>query len=224
MRILIVEDDERMAAALKQGLQEDNHTVTTAGDGDEGLHTALTHDFDVVVLDVMLPGMNGFDVARRLRRNGRMMPILMLTARDATRDIVEGLDAGADDYLNKPFAFEELLARLRSLGRRGAATQAIPLVVADLRLDPATHEVTRAGRTLHLTPTEFRLLEALMRANGRVLARAVLVNAVWGIDRDIEPNTLDAFVRLLRKKVDEPFPAKLVHTVPTVGYCLRERE
>ena len=133
MRILIVEDDDRMAAALKQGLQEDNHTVTTAGDGDEGLYTALTNDFDVVVLDVMLPGMNGFDVARRLRRDGRMMPILMLTARDATRDIVEGLEAGADDYLNKPFAFEELLARLRSLGRRGAATQAIPLVVADRR-------------------------------------------------------------------------------------------
>lgn len=221
MRILIVEDDAPMAAALKRGLEEERHTVTTATDGDAGLALALTYEFDVLVLDVMLPHVMGFDVARRLREAGRSVPILMLTARDSTRDVVTGLDAGADDYLQKPFAFEELLARLRSLGRRRHTPHEAVLAVGDLVLDPATRRVLRGTSGLRLTATEFRLLEALMRAAGRVLTRETLIEAVWGVGEEIEANTLDAFIRLLRKKVDEPFTTKLVHTVHSVGYSIR---
>jgi len=221
MRILIVEDDLPLTAALKRGLEEECHTVTTAADGDAGLALALTYDFDVVVLDVMLPHLMGFDVARRLRETGRSVPILMLTARDATRDVVTGLDAGADDYLQKPFAFDELLARLRALGRRRHTSHYSVLAVADLVLDPATRRVARGTRVLRLTATEFRLLEALMRAGGRVLTRETLIESIWGVDEEIEANTLDAFISLLRRKVDEPFTTKLVHTVHAVGYCIR---
>jgi DNA-binding response OmpR family regulator len=224
MRILVVEDDGPMAAALKRGLEEEHHTVTTAPDGDAGLALAQTYEFDVVVLDVMLPRVMGLEVARRLRESRRSVPILMLTARDGTRDIVAGLDAGADDYLSKPFAFDELLARIRSLGRRRPTSHVPLLAVADLVLDPTTRKVVRGGRALQLTATEFRLLEALMRAAGRVLTRAALIESVWGVDRDIEANTLEAFIRLLRKKVDEPFETKLVQTIHAVGYCLRPKE
>ncbi len=224
MRILIVEDDGPMAATLKRGLEEERHTVTTAPDGDAGLALALTYEFDVVVLDIMLPYVMGFDVARRLRETGRSVPILMLTARDSTRDVVTGLDAGADDYLQKPFAFEELLARLRSLGRRRHTLHEAVLAVADLVLDPATRKVVRGSSVLRLTATEFRLLEALMRAAGRVLTRETLIESVWGVGEDVEANTLDAFIRLLRRKVDEPFAIKLVHTVHSVGYCIRPEQ
>jgi DNA-binding response OmpR family regulator len=224
MRILVVEDDGPMAAALKRGLEEEHHTVTTAPDGDAGLALAQTYEFDVVVLDVMLPRVMGLEVARRLRESRRSVPILMLTARDGTRDIVSGLDAGADDYLSKPFAFDELLARIRSLGRRRHTSHEPLLAVADLVLDPTTRRVVRGGRTVQLTATEFRLLEALMRAAGRVLTRAALIESVWGVDRDIEANTLEAFIRLLRKKVDEPFATTLVQTIHAVGYCLRPKE
>jgi DNA-binding response OmpR family regulator len=221
MRLLVVEDDSPMAAALKRGLEEEHHTVTTAADGDAGLALAQTYEFDVVVLDVMLPHLSGVDVARRLRASRRSVPILMLTARDSTPDIVAGLDAGADDYLSKPFAFDELVARVRSLGRRRHTSHEPALAVAGLVLDPSTRKVARDGRALPLTATEFRLLEALMRAPGRVLTREALIESVWGVDRDIQPNTLDAFVRLLRKKVDEPFRTKLVETIHGVGYTLR---
>jgi DNA-binding response OmpR family regulator len=224
MRILIVEDDRLMAAALKRGLEEEHHTVTTAPDGDAGLAFAEAYEFDVVVLDVMLPHVTGTEVARRLRESRRSVPILMLTARVSTRDIVAGLDAGADDYLSKPFAFDELLARLRSLGRRRHTSHEPVLAVSNLVLDPATRKVARAGRNLQLTATEFRLLEALMRAAGRVLTRDALIESVWGVTREIEANTLDAFIRLLRKKVDEPFATRLVHTIHAVGYCLRVEE
>jgi DNA-binding response OmpR family regulator len=224
MRILVVEDDGPMAAALKRGLEEEHHTVTTAPDGDAGLALAQTYEFDVVVLDIMLPRVMGLEVARRLRESRRSVPILMLTARDGTRDIVSGLDAGADDYLSKPFAFDELLARIRSLGRRRHTSHEPLLAVADLVLDPTTRRVVRGGRTVQLTATEFRLLEALMRAAGRVLTRAALIESVWGVDRDIEANTLEAFIRLLRKKVDEPFATTLVQTIHAVGYCLRPKE
>jgi two-component system OmpR family response regulator len=222
MRILVVEDDEPMAAALKRGLEEERHTVTTASDGTTGLALAETYDFDVVVLDVMLPCLTGLDVARRLRERGRSVAILMLTARDSTRDIVAGLDAGADDYLNKPFAFDELVARIRSLGRRRHTSHEAVLAVAGLVLDPATRKVARDGCPLQLTATEFRLLEALMRAAGRVLTRDALIESVWGVDREIEVNTLEVFIRLLRRKVDEPFATKLVRTIHAVGYSLRQ--
>ena len=221
MRVLIVDDDVRLAATLKRGLEEERYTVTTARDGEEGLELAMTYEFDVVVLDVMLPHRTGLEVARRLRDARRSAPILMLTARDSTQDIVAGLDAGADDYLNKPFAFEELLARLRSLGRRPYTSHDTVLTAADLVLDPATRRVTRSGRSLRLTATEFRLLEALMRASGRVLTRETLIESVWGVEADVGANTLEAFVRLLRKKIDEPFAVKLIETVHSVGYCIR---
>jgi DNA-binding response OmpR family regulator len=170
----------------------------------------------------MLPGMSGYDVARRLRGAGRATPILMLTARDATPDVIAGLDAGADDYVRKPFAFDELLARLRAAARRQPATAPPLLRAGPLTLDPGTHVVVREGRHLVLTPTEFRLLEQLMRAAGRIVPRETLIEAVWGLDSTIQSNALDAFVRLLRRKVDEPFERRLIHTVRGVGYAVRE--
>jgi two-component system, OmpR family, response regulator len=221
MRVLIVEDERKMAAALRRGLEEENHTVSVAFDGPSGLEFAARYDFDVILLDVMLPGMDGYEVSRRLRAAGRQAPIVMLTARDATQDIVRGLDAGADDYLTKPFAFDELLARLRAAARRKSHTTSPALTVADLTLDPVTREVVRNGRTIQLTATEFRLLECLMRSAGRVVPRDALVDAVWGPGSAIESNTLEAFVRLLRKKIDGPFADTLIQTVRGVGYRMR---
>jgi DNA-binding response OmpR family regulator len=221
MRVLIVEDERQMADVLARGLEEENHTVTVARDGREGFELAAAYDFDVVLLDVMLPRMDGHEVARRLRASGCRVPIVMLTARDATRDIVSGLDAGADDYLKKPFAFDELLARIRAAVRRPAAAAPLVLRVDDLELDPATSDVTRAGRRLRLTRTEFRLLEHLMRSAGRVVKRDALIEAVWGVASEVDPNALESFVRLLRKKVDEPFGRKLIHTARGFGYLVR---
>ena len=222
MRVLIVEDERKMAELLKKGLEEENHSASLAHDGPAGLEMAELYEFDAVVLDIMLPGMDGFEVARRLRRNKNRTPILMLTARDAVPDIVKGLDVGADDYLTKPFAFEEFLARLRSVARRGSTPRPTRLQVADLVLDPATHQILRGDQELHLTPTEYRLLDVLVRRAGRVVPRGTLVEAVWGFDQDVEENTLDAFVRLLRTKVDRDFEHKLIHTVRGVGYSIRE--
>ena len=222
MRVLIVEDESQMAALLRKALESENHTVTVAHDGAEGLALAELHDFDVLVLDVMLPKLDGFEVARRLRQRKRNVPILMLTARDTVPDIVRGLDLGADDYLPKPFALDEFFARLRAVARhRSATSRGAQLRVADLWLDPATHEVTRADRPIQLSATEFRLLEFLMRRSGRVASRDAIVEGVWGLDPEIEENNLDAFVRLLRKKVDQAHEEKLIHTVRGVGYTLR---
>ncbi|MGH9709045.1 MAG: response regulator transcription factor, partial [Candidatus Acidiferrales bacterium] len=190
-----------MAGPLKKGLEAENHCVSLAFDGRTGLELASTIEFDVVVLDVMLPGLDGFEVARRLRRSQNRAPILMLTARDAVPDIVNGLDSGADDYLTKPFSFEEFLARLRSVSRRGPAPRPTALQVGDLVLNPATHQVVRGGREIHLSPTEFRLLEFLMRRSDRVVSRNAIVQAVWDFDHEVEENTLDVFIRLLRSKV-----------------------
>jgi DNA-binding response OmpR family regulator len=222
MRILIVEDDRHMTAVLRKGLAEEGHSVAIASTGVDGLAEAEAAEFDVIVLDVMLPGLDGLQVARRLRGAKRRTPILMLTARDTTADVVAGLDAGADDYLTKPFSFDELLARVRAVARRGPIVQGVALRVGDLALDPATRDVTRAGDSLTLTRTEYSLLEFLMRRAGHVVAREALIDGVWGYDREIEDNTLDAFVRLLRQKVDGPGRTRLIHTVRGVGYCLRE--
>ncbi|PYV07423.1 MAG: DNA-binding response regulator [Acidobacteria bacterium] len=221
MRVLIVEDEKRMAGLLKKGLEEENHSVTLAHDGPAGLEMAELYEFDAIVLDIMLPGIDGFEVARRLRRNRNQTPILILTARDAVPDVVKGLDVGADDYLTKPFAFDELLARLRSVARRGSVPRPTLLQVADLTLDPAARQVRRGDQEIHLTPTEYRLLDFLIRRAGRVVSRSAIVEAVWGFNQEVEENTLDAFVRLLRSKVDLGFRQKLIHTVRGVGYTVR---
>jgi DNA-binding response OmpR family regulator len=222
MRILIVEDEKKMAGALRKGLEAENHCVSVAFDGRAGLELASTAEFDVVVLDLMLPGIDGFEVARRLRRGEHQTPILMLTARDAVPDIVKGLDSGADDYLTKPFAFEVFLARLRSVARRGSMPRPTVLQIGDLVLNPASHQVLRGEREVHLSPTEFRLLELLMRRAGRVVSRNAIVQAVWDFDHEVEENTLDAFIRLLRSKVDRNHTHKLIQTVRGVGYTIRE--
>ena len=224
MRILIVEDEQKMAKLLRKGLEEENHSVMLAHDGTEGFDISQTYPFDVVILDVMLPGMTGFEIVRRLRQAENHVPILMLTARDAVSDIVKGLHLGADDYLTKPFAFHELLARLQAVSRRGPVERLPKLKIADLVLDSVTHTVCRAGEQIHLTKTEYLLLEFMMRHSGRVLSRNAIVEAIWGFDSEIENNTLDAFLRLLRKKVDSGHAVKLIHTIRGFGYVLREEE
>ena len=222
MRILVVEDEPEMARILQLGLQEEGHTVVAASNGLDALSIARQYEFDAVVLDVMLPGLDGFTVAQRLRESRRSTPILMLTARDAVPDMVRGLDKGADDYLTKPFSFEVLLARLRALSRRGTNVRAPILEVGGLRLDPATHEVHRSGHRIALTRTEFTFLALLMRRPGQVMTREVILDSVWGFDKTIESNTIDAFVRLLRNKIDLHGEPRLIHTVRGIGYVLRE--
>ncbi len=221
MRILVVEDERRMADLLSSGLSEEGHTVTIAREGREGLSVAEAYPFDLIILDVMLPGIDGFSIARRLREQHNQTPILMLTARDATQDIVKGLDCGADDYLTKPFSFDVLLARVRAVARRGPIPQPVLLQFADLTMDPSSREVRRGQRLIVLTRTEFAILELLLRNAGRVVSRDHLIESVWGADAEIESNTLDAFVRLLRAKVEAPGEPKLIHTVRGVGYSLR---
>ena len=221
MRVLIIEDERGMAELLKKGLEEENHRAALAFDGVEGLELARSYEFEAIVLDLMLPHLDGFEVARRLRKVGNQTPILILTARDAVPDIVKGLDLGADDYLTKPFSFEEFLARLRTVARRGSAPRPTCLRVADLTLDPASRHALRGRREIRLSPTEYRLLELLMRRAGRVVTRTAIVEAVWGLENEIEENTLDAFVRLLRGKVDKGFRPKLIQTVRGIGYSLR---
>lgn len=222
MWILVVEDETSMGELLRRGLEEQNHAVVLARDGAEGLGAAQTCNFDAMVLDVMMPGMDGVEVARRLRAAGNQTPIIMLTARDAVHDIVRGLDAGADDYLTKPFSFKVLLARLRAISRRSAQPPVSVLEVHDLRLDPASREVTRAGSKVNLTRTEFRVLEFLMRRAGRAASRSAIIEAVWGFEEDVELNTVDAFIKLLRDKIDSGHDRKLIHTVRGYGYILRE--
>jgi len=224
MQVLVVEDEQRMAQILRQGLQEEGHSVVIAGNGRDGLAIAESYSFDAIVLDVMLPQMDGLTVARKLRASHNQTPILMLTARDTNRDMVEGLNLGADDYLVKPFAFDVLLARLQAVSRRGPIPQPVTMQVADLTLNPGSREVTRAGRRIILTRTEYGVLELLMRRAGRVVTRENLIEAVWGFDSEVRNNTLDAFIRLLREKVDSASQVKLIHTVRGVGYCMRAEE
>ena len=221
MRVLIVEDERDMAEVLKNALEEEDYFVSLAFDGVSGLEIARSYEFDVIILDVMLPKLDGFEVARRLRDKGNRTPILMLTARDTVPDVVKGLDLGADDYLTKPFSFAVLLARLRAASRRQYAQPTSLLRVADLELNRATREVFRARREINLTATEFRLLEFLMRRPGVVVSRNAIVEAVWGFDDEVNDNTVDAFIRLVRRKVDDPYEEKLIKTVRGVGYSLR---
>jgi len=222
MRVLIVEDERQMAEQLRKGLEREGYAVLVARDGEEGLNLARTAEHDLVILDWMLPKLDGLQVARRLRQAKIDARILMLAARDAPPDVVEGLDGGADDYLSKPFAFEVLLARLRALARRPQAAQAPVLRTLDLALDPASRRVERDGHDVKLSAKEFSLLHFLMRRAGQTVPRRTLIEAVWGYGSSIESNTLDAFIHLLRTKVDAQPARRLIHTVRGVGYCLRE--
>jgi DNA-binding response OmpR family regulator len=222
VRILIVEDERQMAEQLRKGLEREGYSVVLAHDGQQALDLARTVDHDLMILDWMLPKVDGRQVARRLRQAKVDTRILMLTARDTPTDIVEGLDCGVDDYLSKPFAFEVLLARLRALARRLPSTQAPVLQLADLVLDPAAHTVVRGTREIKLSSTEFNLLHFLMRRSRQTVVRRTLIEAVWGYDSPIESNTLDAFIHLLRAKIDSQPARKLIHTVRGVGYTIRD--
>jgi DNA-binding response OmpR family regulator len=222
MRVLIVEDEKKMAELLKRGLEEENHSVNIVFDGRSGFEMASFSEFEAIIVDLMIPEMDGFEVIRRLRRDLVDTPILVLTARDAIADTARALDMGADDYLTKPFSFVELLARLRALARRGTTPRSPVMKVADLMLDPAACRVFRGNSEIRLSRTEYRLLEFLMRRPGRVAARSAIVNAVWGYEQEVEDNTLDVFVRLLRSKVDKGFKPKLIQTVRGIGYSVRE--
>jgi DNA-binding response OmpR family regulator len=224
MKLLIVEDETRMSDLLRKGLTEEGHIVTCASDGAEGLALARAYEFDIILLDVMLPKLSGYDVAKRLRTEKVATPILMLTARDSVPDVVRGLDLGADDYMTKPFSFEELVARLRAVKRRALVAEDTHLRIADLVIDPASREVRRGDERVLLTRTEYSLLERLMYRCGKVVSRRSLIESVWGFDRDIEENTLDAFMHLLRNKIDSPGRTKLIHTVRGVGYMIRAEE
>lgn len=224
VRILIVEDDERLARQLRKGLDETGHTVVTATDGRTGLEHSLSADFDVLVFDIMLPELDGLTAVRRLRGEKNGTPVLLLTARDATEDIIAGLDAGADDYLTKPFSFQVLLARLRALARRKQVDPRTELQVADLVLDPAAHTVRRGASVLALTRTEFALMELLMRNAGRVITRERAIDVVWGHSRDVENNTLDVFMRQLRSKVEPSGSRKLIQTIRGIGYSIRDED
>jgi two-component system, OmpR family, response regulator len=222
MRILVVEDELKMASLLRRGLQEEGHAVDLARTGDDALWMARATEYDAVVLDLMLPGIDGIEVCRRLRDGGVWSPVLMLTARDGVDERVAGLDAGADDYLPKPFSFAELLARLRALVRRGANERPAVLEVGDLRLDPATRRAWRGDDEVKLSAKEFALLEAFMRRPGDVLSRYQLLEHAWDYGYENRSNVVDVYVRYLRDKVDRPFGRSSIETVRGVGYRLRD--
>jgi two-component system OmpR family response regulator len=222
MRVLVVEDESRMAALLRRGLREEGYSVDVAADGPNGLHLATENDYDAVLLDILLPGIDGFEVCRRMRKAERWAPVLLLTARDGVEDRVQGLDAGADDYVTKPFSFAELAARVRALVRRGAATRPVALRVGDLRLDPATHRASRGDVDLALSPKEMAVLELLMRNVGAVVTRTQLLEHAWDSAYDGGSNVVDQYVAYLRKKVDRPFGRHDIETVRGVGYRLRD--
>ena len=224
MKVLVVEDEAKAAAYLKKGLEENGYVADIASDGETGAHMARHGQYELVILDVMLPGQDGWSVLRELRQRRNQVPVLFLTARDGVPDRVRGLELGADDYLVKPFAFSELLARLRTILRRdGTLRQATALQVADLEIDVERHKATRRGRPLDLTPKEFLLLSLLVRRAGDVLSRTLIADQVWDINFDTGTNVLDVHVRRLRSKADDPFDIKLIHTVRGIGYVLEDR-
>ena len=223
MRILIVEDEKKTAAYLHKGLTEQGFIVDVCIEGEEGLLLATTVEYDLIILDVMVPLRDGWSVLKELRRGGKQTPVLFLTARDSVDDRVKGLELDADDYLVKPFAFVELLARIRSILRRGPARQAEQLGVADLKLDPVRHKAFRNGQRLDLSPKEFALLSLFLQRPAEVLSRTLIAEQVWDVHFDSDTNIVDVAVRRLRQKIDDPFPKKLLHTVRGVGYVLEER-
>ena len=223
MRLLIVEDDRRSRESMTKGLAENGFATDTTGQGEEGLQWALEREYDLIVLDVMLPGMDGWTILRRLRAKGVVTPVLFLTARDTVPDRVKGLELGADDYLVKPFAWAEFLARVRSLLRRGPSRQSETLSIADLELDLQKMKARRGGKIIDLTAKEFQLLSLLARRPGEVLSRTTLAEQVWDMNFSTDSNAVDVALGRLRRKVDEPFPRRLIHTVRGLGYTLEER-
>jgi len=221
MRVLVVEDELRMASLIRRGLTEEGLAADVAPNGEDALWMAQSHEYDAIVLDVMLPGMNGFETCRRMRTSGVWAPVLMLTARDSVEDRVAGLDTGADDYLVKPFAFAELLARLRALARRGDSERPSVLEVGDLHLDPATRQVRRGTSEISLSAKEFALLETFMRRPDEVLSRLHLLEHAWDFAYENRSNVVDVYVRHLRRKIDEPFGRRSLETVRGAGYRLR---
>ena len=222
MYILVVEDDKKTAGFLKKGLQEEGYTVDVANDGETGLAMGLVNRYDLIILDIMLPEKNGMEVLRELRAQRVSTPTLMLTARDSLEDKVQGLDGGADDYLTKPFAFVELLARIRAILRRGEPERTAELTAADLTLDPVTRAVQRGGKEIELTSKEHALLEYLLRNKGRVLTRSLISEHVWGYQFDTGTNAVSVYVNYLRNKIDSGHDKKLIHTIRGVGYVLKE--
>ncbi len=220
MRILVIEDEAKTAKFLKKGLSESGFGVEVSGDGSDGLHLALEAEFDLLILDVMIPSLDGWQVLTRLRQAGNQTPVLFLTARDAVHERVRGLELGADDYLVKPFAFSEVLARVRSLLRRAPQRPQEVIRMADLEIDLLRQRVTRSGQRLELTFKEFLLLSLLAQRPGEVLSRTLIAEAVWDMNFDSDTNVVDVNVRRLRSKVDDPFPLKLIHTVRGAGYVM----
>jgi DNA-binding response OmpR family regulator len=221
MRILVIEDEIRMLELLRKGLYESGYTVMTASDGESGLETALAHQFSAIVLDIGLPRRNGFSVAQALREHKRATPLLMLTARDAEDDIIRGLDLGADDYMTKPFSFQELVARLQSITRPIREEATTRIEAGDLVVDPVRHSVTRGSASIELTRTEFALLGRLVRSAGGCVSRQALSESVWGSDVSVGPGALDVLVSAVRRKIDAPFQHKLIRTVRGTGYVLK---
>lgn len=225
MRVLVIEDEPKIARAIKKGLEQETFAVDVCADGDEGLRYALDEPYDVIILDRMLPGMDGVTVCRELRKADNQTPVLFLTAKDKVADRVEGLNAGADDYLVKPFAFEELLARVRTLLRRPSQLVSPVLTCGSLSLNPQTFEVTRAGKPVQLTQREFALLEYLLRRKDRIVTKDNIIAHVWDYDADVLPNTVEVYIGYLRGKIDKPFKKEkpLIHTVRGFGYKLEEQ-
>jgi DNA-binding response OmpR family regulator len=222
MKILVVEDEHRIAKAIKDGLTEEHYAVDIEHDGEDGYNTASSDEYDLIILDVMMPGLNGYEVCQKLREDGVHTPILMLTAKDQGHDIVKGLDTGADDYLAKPFSFDVLLARIRALLRRPHQSLGETLAVGDLTLDPTTKEVARNGQGIRLSSKEFAILEYFMRNPGRILSKNSIISHVWDFDADVLPNNVEVFITFLRAKIDKPFTSPLIHTVRGFGYKLSE--
>lgn len=222
MRILVVEDEEKVASFIKKGLEQSAYTVDWAATGQDGLDHARSSEYQAILMDLMLPDLDGLEVVRRLRQQGLATPILALTARGGLDDRVAGLDSGCDDYLAKPFAFDELLARLRALLRRASSQKTPVMEYAGITIDPVTRKVTRDGQNVELTNKEYALLEMLMRHPGQVFTRTAIMESVWGYDFDNASNVLEVYINFLRKKIDQNFGKKLLHTVRGVGYVLRE--
>src|SRR5579862_7219355 len=222
MRILVVEDEEKVASFIRKGLEQSAYTVDCATTGEDGLDLALANEYQAILLDLMLPGMDGLRVVRTLREHGVTSPVLALTARAGLEDRIAGLDSGCDDYLAKPFAFDELLARLRALLRRSSNQRSTRMEYSGLIVDPVTRIVTRDGRRIDLTNREYALLEMLMRHPGQVFTRTAIMESVWGYDFDNSSNVLEVYMNFLRKKIDQGFDRKLLHTVRGVGYVLRD--